>query len=501
MVIDPIPRGGALAELIAGRARERGDAPALEDAGSDRVVSYRDLAGLVRRQGAALSAAAVPPGARVLLDVADPLDFSVAFLGVIAAGRCAVPVDPRAPEGELRRGSAVVRPAAMVGDQPERGRVLGIPVLPAAVRGGPGPEVPGPEVPGPEVPGAVLLLTSGSTGNPKAVELTEDRLLHVARAVAVHNQLSADDRGFSPLPLFHINAEVVALLASLVAGAALVLDSRFHRHGFWELLAERDITWVNAVPAIWTIVASCPVPIRPRRLRFVRSASAPLPVAVRDQVTALTGVPVVESYGMTEAASQITATPLDGTAPAGSCGRPVGTELEIRDRAGRRLPPGHVGGVWIRGAGVISGYADGRAAERFDADGWLDTRDMGYLDASGFLFLAGRSDDVINRGGEMLYPREIEEVLSADPGIRDAVVVGRADPVLGQVPVAYVIPVHGPETAGVMQDLLDRLTARCAAHLSRHKRPAAIYVVEDLPRAATGKIQRHRLRQPAGAAT
>jgi acyl-CoA synthetase (AMP-forming)/AMP-acid ligase II len=458
------------------------------------VVTYRDLAGLVRRHGAALSAAAVPPGARVLLDVADPLDFSAAFLGVIAAGRCAVPVDPRAPEGELCRGSAVVRPVAMVGDQPERGRVLGIPVLPAAVR-----SASGPEVPGPEAPGAVLLLTSGSTGNPKAVELTEDRLLHVARAVAGHNQLSADDRGFNPLPLFHINAEVVALLASLVAGAALVLDSRFRRHGFWELLAERDITWVNAVPAIWTIVARCPVPTRPRRLRFVRSASAPLPVAVRDQVTALTGVPVVESYGMTEAASQITATPLDGTAPAGSCGRPVGTELEIRDRAGRRLPPGHVGGVWIRGAGVISGYADGHAADRFDADGWLDTRDLGHLDEEGFLFLAGRSDDVINRGGEMLYPREIEEVLIGSGGIRDAVIVGRADPVLGQVPVAYVLPVHGPETAGAMQDLLDRLTARCAAHLSRHKRPEAIYVVEDLPRAATGKIQRHRLRQPAGA--
>jgi acyl-CoA synthetase (AMP-forming)/AMP-acid ligase II len=343
----------------------------------------------------------------------------------------------------------------------------------------------------------VLLLTSGSTGTPKAVELTEDRLLHVARAVARHHQLTPADRGFSPLPLFHINAQVVALLASLHAGAALLVDRRFRRHGFWENLAERGVTWINAVPAILTILAGYPVPVRPPRLRFVRSASAPLPMAVRHRIESRTSVPVVESYGMTEAASQITATPLDGSAPPGSCGRPVGAEAEVRDSGGRPRPAGTTGEIWIRGAGVIDGYADGRAAERFDAGGWLNTGDVGYVDGAGFLFLTGRSDDVINRGGELLYPREIEEVLIADSAVRDAVVVGRPDPILGQVPVAYVIPVQGPETAAGLQHLLDVLAARCAAELSRFKRPEAIYVVDDLPRTATGKIQRFRLRQPA----
>jgi acyl-CoA synthetase (AMP-forming)/AMP-acid ligase II len=209
---------------------------------------------------------------------------------------------------------------------------------------------------------------------------------------------------------------------------------------------------------------------------------------------------VLESYGMTEAASQITATPLDGSAPAGSCGRPVGAEAEVRDRGGQPVPMGTTGQIWIRGAGVIDGYVGGRAAERFDAAGWLNTGDLGHLDEDGFLFLAGRGDDVINRGGEMLYPREIEEVLIADSAVREAVVVGRPDSVLGQVPIAYVIPVRDPGTADGLQHLLDVLAARCAAELSRFKRPEAVYVVDELPRAATGKIQRYRLREPSPAA-
>ena len=500
--------GGGLARLVAAQALDFGDRHFLEDSQDGRVLTYARLGRLAGRRRAALDAAGIPPGTRVLIDIADPIEFSAAYLGVVAAGRCAVPVNPQAPLGELERMVAAARPAAVIGDRPGRVRCLGLPALPAVPSGhghghggggghgdgsgdGHGP-ADGDAEPS---PGSVLLLTSGSTGAPKAVELTEDRLLHVARAVAAHNRLTPDDRGFSPLPLFHINAEVVALLATLTAGAVLLADRRFRRHGFWETLAERDVTWINAVPAILAILAEYPVPARPPRLRFIRSASAPLPAAVRRRIEALTGATVVESYGMTEAASQITATPLDGSAPAGSCGRPVDAEVEVRDASGRPVPAGTTGRIWIRGAGIIGAYAGGRAAGRFDARGWLDTRDQGHLDQDGFLFLAGRSDDVINRGGEMLYPREIEEVLIADSAVRDAVVVGRPDPVLGQVPVAYVIPARDPATADGLQALLDQLTARCSAQLSRYKQPQAIYVVEDLPRAATGKVERNSLRE------
>ncbi|MBV8994629.1 MAG: AMP-binding protein, partial [Pseudonocardiales bacterium] len=341
--------------------------------------------------------------------------------------------------------------------------------------------------------GSVALLTSGSTSTPKMVVLTERQLLHAARSVVDHHQLTAGDRGFNPLPLFHINAEVVALLATLLAGGTLVLDRRFHRTGFWPLLVERGITWVNAVPAVLTILANDHVPAVPPGLRFIRSASAPLPAAVRARVAAQAGVTVVESYGMTEAASQITATPLSGSHPPGSVGRPAGVELEVVDPDGRRCAPDVVGRVRIRGESVIRGYADGVAAERFDAAGWLDTGDLGRLDAGGYLFLAGRRDDVVNCGGELVHPGEVEDVLLGETAVAEAAVAGRPHDVLGAVPVAWIRPIAALD--GEQQDeLVGRLRLRCEEHLSRVKRPVEFRLVADLPRTATGKVLRRRLR-------
>jgi acyl-CoA synthetase (AMP-forming)/AMP-acid ligase II len=335
--------------------------------------------------------------------------------------------------------------------------------------------------------GSVLLFTSGSTGEPKGVELSEEQLLFVARGIAAHNALTAGDRGYNPLPLFHVNAEVVGLLATLVAGATLVLDRRFHRTGFWELLEEREITWLNAVPAMLAVLARGGEFAVPERVRFVRSASAPLPDAVRE---ALGSVPLVVSWGMTEGASQITATPLGEPQRDGSVGPPVGCEVQARDADGTVLGSDTEGALWVRGPGIVTGYWAGRAADRFDADGWLSTGDMGTIDADGWVTLVGRSDDVINRGGEKVYPAEVEEVLLGDPRVQEAIVVGRRDPILHQVPVAYVIPVDGADA----DDLVASLTARAEASLPRFKRPIEITVVDDVPRAPTGKIQRARVR-------
>jgi len=456
--------GGRLAALIAKRATESPEAHFLEDARSERVVRYGDLAELPAR------AVALGADGAVLIAAPDPIDFALSYLGALAAGLWVVPVAPDSPDAALAKlqqrlpgRSTVVRSLA---DLPD---AAGVNAAPAA-------------------PGTTVLFTSGSTGTPKGVELSEQQLLHVAHAVASHNGLTAVDRGYNSLPLFHINAEVVAVLASLVAGSALVLDRRFHRTGFWELMRAQRITWINAVPAMLAILANEPLDAPPG-LRFIRSASAPLPGPV---AAAFADVPLVTSYGMTEAASQITATPLDGSAPAGSVGRAVGVELETRDEDGAPLPPASVGSIWIRGPGVISHYFRDVAADRFDGDGWLSTGDLGSVDADGFVTVVGRSDDVINRGGELVYPADVENVLLADPRVREAVVVGKPDGVLGQVPVAYVVQVDDDETDAA--SLAAALTERAAAELPRHLRPAEVVVSADLPRAATGKVQRARLR-------
>ena len=290
-----------------------------------------------------------------------------------------------------------------------------------------------------------MLSSSGTTGAPKVVRLGQDKLLHTAASVASHLELGPEDRGFNPLPLFHINAEVVGVLSALVAGSSLVLDDRFHRSGFWDLMGRRSITWINAVPAIVSRLSALePDETVPSSIRCIRSASAPLPVAVADRFEASTGIPVIETYGMTEAASQITAHPLSVPRRPGSVGLPVGVELRIvrqSDPVGSPLeaPEFHIGHVEIRGASVVEGYVGGTHQDRFSPDGWLRTGDLGHRDADGFLYLDARTDDVINRGGEKVLPREVEEAIGADAMIASVAVVGRDDPELGQVPVAYVV--------------------------------------------------------------
>jgi acyl-CoA synthetase (AMP-forming)/AMP-acid ligase II len=483
----PIRLRGLMRSRSAGHPHET----FLEDARSDRIIDNAAIDAAARTWSRELDALHVPHGARVLVDVDDPLAFAVVHLSVIAAGRCSAPVNPEATPAETHRARLALRPVLVITDRGSHPGLrvhvgTGLPVDPVA-----DPDAPVPED-GP--PGSAALLTSGSTGAPKTVELSEGQLLHVAGAVARHHRLTADDRGFNPLPLFHINGQVVGLLATLVSGATLVLDRRFHRTGFWPLLAAHDVTWLNAVPAVLTILSREEIPELPPRLRFVRSASAPLAETVRRTVADATGVPVVESYGMTEAASQITATPLDAPARPGSVGLPVDVDLEVIGPDRTTCPVGVVGRVRIRGAGVIRGYADGRDADRIDNAHWLDTADLGRLDADGYLYLVGRADDVVNRGGELVYPREIEEVLLDEPGVADAVVIGRPDDVLGAVPIALVRPVD-ELAAAAGGELVQRLVTRCTVQLARYKRPAEIRLVGGFPLAPTGKVRRTELRR------
>jgi acyl-CoA synthetase (AMP-forming)/AMP-acid ligase II len=348
----------------------------------------------------------------------------------------------------------------------------------------------------------VLLATSGTTGVPKLIALSEAQLLHAARNVSDHHQLAPSDRGFNPLPLFHINAEVVGLLATLVAGSCLVLDDRFHRTGFWALMGHRRITWINAVPVIVSRLATLgSEEMVPPGIRFIRSASSPLPTPTLAQFEESTGIRVLETYGMTEAASQITANPLRGLRKPGSVGVPVGVELRIVSDVDPPVGRGHgsdpvVGHVEIRGPSVITAYGGAAHADRFDDDGWLRTGDLGRLDDEGFLFLSGRSDDVINRGGEKIFPREIEDSIVGDPDVIAVSVVGRDDPEYGQVPVAFLVlrGVHDDSHGALASVIVDRIRLNLESEFVPSRRPHALHVVSELPIGATGKVQRRLLR-------
>ena len=480
-----------ISEWIAAAADRQGEAPYLEDAAGGRTLTYAGLRRVTQAWARCLDRAGVPAGAGVAVRLPDPLEYATALVAILAAGRMVIPLDPAAPAAEVARVLAVARPQAAVSDSGHDlppGLVVLSPPEAQAAQDAANTQDAADAVEIPVVAaaaGGIFLCTSGTTGTPKGILLREDQLSHVAAAVAVIHQLTPADRGYCCLPLFHVNAEVVGLLATLAARASLVLDAKFSRRGFWPLIEQRRITWINAVPAIITVLAMDPPASRvPGRVRFVRSASAPLPPCTLRRFEDAFGIPVVETYGMTEAASMITANPVDGPRKAGSVGLPAGTEVRVAERTGT------VGRVQIRGRGVIREYAQGGPAGAVDAEGWLDTGDLGHLDQDGYLFLAGRSDDVINRGGEKIYPREIEDFLVAQPGVWSAAVVAAQDGVLGERPVAYV----GPAGPWRRHEMAAALREACEAALPRPKRPSAFYLVQELPLGPTGKVARHRLR-------
>lgn len=466
--------------------------------------------GVADRSGAWQAAARELGGWRIGLMLADPVEMAAAVLGAVGAGVTAVPLNPTAPPVELARHIADLGLAAVVTDDIERDQAAAIADAGAAVwRSEQGRLHLAARGQGGRIPlsgegAALLLASSGTAGAPKIIPLTEAQLLFTARGVVAVHELTADDCGYSPLPLFHINGLVVGVLSTLVAGSRLVLDRRFSARSFWQVAAEQDVTWLNLVPGIISVLAAtAPPPAEvAARIGFARSASAPLPAAARERFEARTGIGVLETYGMTEAASQIAANPRrSADRRPGSVGRPVGLELRVVDRRGDPAAPSTVGQVQIRGTSVARAYwapAGEQAAMRpaTDSDGWLATGDLGHVDAAGFLYLVGRADDVINRGGEKVYPREIEEVLLRDPCVEAAAVVGRPHPTVGEEPVAFVTVTpgcHHPE------DLLDRLDRRCARELSRFRRPASIQLTAVLPAGPTGKVRHAELRRALAA--
>jgi oxalate---CoA ligase len=479
-----------IAEWIDQAAASRGDASYLEDTAGG-VLTFAGLRRATVGWARCLDRAGVAPGAAVALRWPDPLGYATALVGIIGAGRVVVPLDPAAPGSELSRMLAVARPQAIVCDLPTGELPAGLTVLrPAEALPG-NTALPG-DTAGSSGAGGIFLCTSGTTGMPKGILLREDHIGHVAACVAGHHRLSPADRGYCCLPLFHINAEVVGLLATLAARACLVLDRKFSRRGFWPLIEEKRITWINAVPAIITVLAMNPFDKERSvvHVRFIRSASAPLAPSALQRFEQAFGIPVLETYGMTEAASMITANPLDGPRKAGSVGLPAGTEVRVVPVSGAE---DGVGRVQIRGRGVITEYAAGGPAGAVDPEGWLDTGDLGRFDHDGYLFLAGRSDDVINRGGEKIYPREIEDFLLAQEGVSSAAVVAAHDEVLGERPVAYLTP-----TGSWSPDKLEyALREACETGLPRAKRPSEFFVLGEMPLGPTGKIARRRLRELA----
>jgi acyl-CoA synthetase (AMP-forming)/AMP-acid ligase II len=340
---------------------------------------------------------------------------------------------------------------------------------------------------------ALLLHTSGTTSAPKGVPIRQRNLAASARAVAATYALGPRDASHCVMPLFHVHGLVASTLATLATGGAVIAPRRFSATAFWADGAAYGATWYSAVPTIHRILLSRAEEDAGDHaghgLRFARSCSSALPAPLMAAFEERFELPLVEAYGMTEAAHQMASNPLPpGERRAGSVGRATGTELAILDDAWRPLPAGAVGEVCVRGPGVVDSYrANPEATAASFRDGWFRTGDSGTLAPDGYLTLAGRIKELINRGGEKISPPEVEDVLLSHPEVVEAVAYAMPDAKYGEAVAAAVVA----RTALTEADL----RAHCDGRLAAFKVPARIHVVDAIPKGPTGKVQRRLLAE------
>ena len=346
---------------------------------------------------------------------------------------------------------------------------------------------------------ALVLHTSGTTSRPKRVPLTHANQLTSARAIGETLRLGPDDRCLNLMPLFHIHGLVAGLLAPIVSAGSVVCPDRPDADAFLGDLKQWEPTWYSAVPTIHQTILS-----RVRAagglggrhtLRLIRSSSAALPPSLMMGLEETFGVPVIESYGMTEAAHQMASNPLPPRPrKPGSVGPAAGPEVAILGPAGDLLPPEVVGEVVIRGPSVTRGYEGATDNATAWVGGWFRTGDQGRLDADGYLFLTGRLKELINRGGEKIAPREVDEVLLAFEGVAEAVAFAVPHPTLGEDVAAAVVPQPGARLTE------EALRLHAFGRLPAFKVPGRILLVGALPKGATGKLQRTGLADRPAAA-
>jgi len=494
------PAAGETLDALFGGGQPAHPAFVVPDDG--QVLSYAEMADRVETLAGRLAAAGVGRGDRVALTLPNSPDFVQLLLAITLLGAAAAPLNPAytGPEytfyledvaPRLLLMQAGMPPAATAAAAATGTTVLGV----ADVAGGPpdllryGEPVSGRAGFARGTPDdvAIVLHTSGTTSRPKQVPLLQRNLMASTRNIAAHFRLGPDDVSFCVMPLFHVHGLVASTFAALSAGGTVVSPRRLTPQRFWRQARECGTTWLSAGPTLHQMLLDkIDSEGAPGTLRFVRSCSSALSPELLHRAENAYGVPMLESYGMTEASHQMAANPLPpGERIPGSVGVSAGTELGIVDATGRFLAAGEAGEVVIRGPGVMSGYVNNpkATAEAFFGP-WFRTGDRGVL-RDGYLFLEGRIKEMIIRGGENISPAEIEQALLAHPAVTDAVCFGTPDDKYGELPAAAVT---------LSSDVEPReLIGFCRERLAAFKVPAVIHVLPQIPRTATGKVQRRRV--------
>jgi acyl-CoA synthetase (AMP-forming)/AMP-acid ligase II len=481
------------------------DAPALTAPGRP-ALTHGALRALARRTVASLNTLGAGRNDRVAIVLANGPEMAACFLSA-ACGVTTAPLNPayRADEFEFYLSDLRARLLVVEHDSTspaiEVAQRLGVRIVDLhpgqtagdfTLRARDGQPCAPAERPGPAEPDdtAMVLHTSGTTSRPKIVPLSQRNLCasagHIARTLA----FTPADRGLNVMPLFHIHGLIAGVLAPVSAGSSVCCTPGFNALKFFAWMDEAAPTWYTAVPTMHqAILSRAPKNldvIRRHRLRFIRSSSSSIPPQVIRELEEVFGAPLVESYGMTEATHQMASNPLPpAVRKPGTVGLPAGPEIAIMGEDGTLLPRGGVGEIVIRGPNVTAGYENNPKAnaEAF-VNGWFRTGDQGTMDAEGYLSLTGRLKEIINRGGEKISPREVDEVLMDHPAVSQVVCFAIPHAKLGEEVGAVVVLREGAQVTE------RELQAFVAQRLADFKVPAKVLFLDEIPKGATGKLQR-----------
>lgn len=485
------PPAGTIRDWLDARADSGGVAVVFPEDGSE--ITWADLRLQARAVAATLTARGVAKGESVAIMHPNGSDGLVAFFGAVYGGFRATMINLAAGPDAI--GYALEHSGASVAFVAEAARTTYLSVAPPTLKAIELPRAgdgwlfdisPGDQ--------ALLMYTSGTTGQPKGVLHSHASLLAGGWTTAIAHGLKPQDRGFCVLPIYHINGLCVTIMGTLVSGSSLAMVARFSASQFWEQVAWSKVTWFSVVPTIIShLLHADPEPQgeAKARLRFARSASSALAVETQIAFEARFNLPIVETMGLTETAAQILSNPLPpGIRKIGSPGVACGNEVIILDPDQRPLPPNTEGEIAVRGPNVMLGYLrNPEATVATFAQDWLRTGDLGKIDSDGYVYVTGRLKELIIKGGENIAPREIDEALYAHPDVVEAAAFARPCPRYGETVEAAVRLRDG---SGL--DPTDLITL-CTDRVGAFKAPGTIHLLTELPKGPSGKIQRMKLAQ------
>jgi long-chain acyl-CoA synthetase len=346
---------------------------------------------------------------------------------------------------------------------------------------------------------AIIIYTSGTTGKPKGCLLTHGNVIANARQISNWLSFTENDRLLTIMPLFHMNAVSVTTMSALYAAGSTVISPKFSASQFWKTISDYQVTSFGSVATMLSILLNTypdgvPEGLQTDQLRFAMCGSAPVPAEVMKKFEETFNCPVVEGYGLSESTCRSTFNPPDERRRPGSCGLPIGNEMKVVDDNDNEVSAGELGEIVLRGENILKGYfKNPEATEGAFRNGWFHTGDVGYRDKDGFFYIVDRKSDMIIRGGENIYPREIDEVLYQHPAVAAAATIGVPDDLYGEEVAAFIVLKDGTNVSE------EELISYCAERVADYKCPKSVRIVKDIPKGPTGKLLKRELGRRFGA--